>query len=546
MKTYTEEKRIRPDILTAALYWSVIIMMIYNIISVRIFGDKGAYFSSGPLILYFFLYVAFVLSVQKAVYIMVRLRARRSQFINAEINMQRTFRIFLAAGILLAVLIIGASMVIARNLFGAGKIYLHFILIGISLIFLCTQGVIRGYLQGLGYTKPIMVCDLLISSISFGTGAVISGILYNYGKKVNALFHGDEYSAIYGASGMVIGVLIGSIVGFIHINISMMLRKAEIAEIVKNGAPRYLDNKNDVLTGLRSIIYLYASPLLVLLVDNVFFNIVHIKNGDITELASLSGAFSGRIISFVILAAFLCCTPFIKSWNRVMARIERDELEGARDRLKRLLHFGAMLLVPVCIFLFTASKEIQIMLFGKYSNLIDDTYPWAAFMVFFLALAIFVSWLLNHMGKSILLVVNLSIAWASHIAMMILFVLILKKDLVGIIWALLVSFCIYDVLCFVMLFKMLKYRHDLARNLGMPIISAAVSGLLLLLIEKLLVDRIGEVLTLLIGAVIYIIVYMIIMILLKGVTTEELDKIPLGRLFMGLSAAVQHDRYYEE
>ena len=97
-----------------------------------------------------------------------------------------------------------------------------------------------------------------------------------------------------------------------------------------------------------------------------------------------------------------------------------------------------------------------------------------------------------------------------------------------------------------MLFKMLKYRHDLARNLGMPIISAAVSGLLLLLIEKLLVDRIGEVLTLLIGAVIYIIVYMIIMILLKGVTTEELDKIPLGRLFMGLSAAVQHDRYYEE
>ena len=156
-------------------------------------------------------------------------------------------------------------------------------------------------MQGLGYTKPIMVCDLLISSISFGTGAVISGILYNYGKKVNALFHGDEYSAIYGASGMVIGVLIGSIVGFIHINISMMLRKAEIAEIVKTGAPRYLDNKNDVLTGLRSIIYLYASPLLVLLADNVFFNIVHIKNGDITELASLSGAFSGRIISFVMI-----------------------------------------------------------------------------------------------------------------------------------------------------------------------------------------------------------------------------------------------------
>ena len=546
MKTYTEEKRIRPDILTAALYWSIVIMMLYNIISVRIFGDKGAYFSSGPLTLYFFLYVSFVLAVQKAVYIMVRIRARRSQFINAEINMQRSFRIFIFAGIMIAALIIGFSMVIARNLFGAGKIYLHFILIGVSLIFLCSQGVLRGYLQGLGYTKPIIVSDLLISVISFGTGAIISGFLYNYGKKVNALFHGDEYSAIYGASGMVIGVLIGSIAGFIQISISMMLRKAEIADIVKNGAPRYLDNKNDVLTGLRSIIYLYASPLLVLIADIVFFNLLHIKNGDIEELTPLIGAFSGRIISFVILASFLCCIPFIKSWNRVMARIERDELEGARDRLKRLLHFEAMLIIPVCIFLFAASKEMQIVLFGKYSALIGDAYPWAAFMVLFLSASVFISWLLNHMGKSILIVVNLSIAWASHVALVILFVIVLKKDLLGIIWALLISFCVYDILSFVMLFKMLKYRHNLVRNLGFPALSAALSGLMLLLIEKLLVDRIGEVLTVLIGAVIYFVLYMVILILLKGVSAEELEKIPLGRLFMGLSSVLQHDRFYEE
>ena len=72
MRTYTEEKRIRPDILTAAVFWSVIIMMLYNIISVRIFGDTGSGFSAGPLTLYFLLYVSFVLAVQKAVYIMVR------------------------------------------------------------------------------------------------------------------------------------------------------------------------------------------------------------------------------------------------------------------------------------------------------------------------------------------------------------------------------------------------------------------------------------------------------------------------------------------
>ena len=136
--------------------------------------------------------------------------------------------------------------------------------------------------------------------------------------------------------------------------------------------------------------------------------------------------------------------------------------------------------------------------------------------------------------------------WFLYVALVILFVIVLKKDLLGIIWALLISFCVYDVLSFVMLFKMLKYRHNLVRNLGFPALSAALSGLMLLLIEKLLVDRIGEVLTVLIGAVIYFVLYMVILILLKGVSAEELEKIPFGRLFMGLSSVLQHDRFYEE
>ena len=120
MRTYTEDKRIRPDILTAAVFWSIIIMMLYNIISVRIFGDKGAGFCSGPLTLYFLIYISYVLAVQKAVYIMVRLRARRSQFVNAETNMIRSFKIFVSIGVVSAALLICCSLVIARNLFGRG------------------------------------------------------------------------------------------------------------------------------------------------------------------------------------------------------------------------------------------------------------------------------------------------------------------------------------------------------------------------------------------------------------------------------------------
>jgi O-antigen/teichoic acid export membrane protein len=282
------------------------------------------------------------------------------------------------------------------------------------------------------------------------------------------------------------------------------------------------------------------------LVDNIFYNFVHIKNEDVDVMIFNYGSYAGRIIYIVVLIALFCCIPFIKSWNRVMARIERDEYEGARDRLKKLLHFSMLLIIPVTVFVFTSAETIQIAVFKKPNAVIADIQSLSAFMILFIAVAVFLSWLLNHMGKSLLFVVNLSIAWAVHIALLVLMVLILKKDLLGILIAEEAAFAVYDLLCTFMLFKMLKYRHDIIRNAGIPTLSAAVAGLILLFTNKLFANLIGEVLTLLVGILIYTVVYFIVLILLKGITTEELERVPLGRLLMRFSHSVQHDDFYEE
>ena len=546
MKTYTEEKRIRPHILTAAVFWSVIIMMLFNIISVRIFGDKGAGYLSGPLTLFYLLYVSFVLAVQKAVYAMVRLRARRSQFLNAEANMIKSFRIFVFAGLILAIILVTCSYAIADKFFGASKIYLHIIAIGASLLFLCGQGVARGYLQGLGYTKPILIGDMLIAVSSFATGAVISGILYNYGKKVNDLFHGDMYSAIYGASGVVIGLFAGSVVGFVQIMISKALRKKEIEQIVKNGAPRYLDNKNDVMAGIRPIIYLYSSPILMCLVDNIVYTIIEVKNGNADTMIESYGAFFGRIGALIVLISLFCCIPFIRSWNRVMARYERDEYEGVRDRLNKLLRSSVRLIIPVTVFVFTFMETIQIAIFGKNSELLTGVIHLSSLLILFLSIGTFLAWLFNHMGKSLLFIVNLTIAWVVHAVLLVLLVVIFNRGLVGVLIAQEAAIAVFDAVSLFLLFRMLKYRYDFLKNLGIPVLAAAVSGLILMFMNMLFVNKIGEVLTLIIGGVVFTIVYMLVLILLRGISTEELEKIPLGRLFMSFSNRVQHDKYYEE
>ena len=545
MKTYTEEKRIRPDILTAAVYLAIAVMMLYAVICQRIYGDKGAFFTAAPLSFYMFFYCLLVFAAQKAVYIMVRLRARRSQYLNAQTNMERSVRVFGITGLVAGILIIGGSFSLAGKVLGADRGFFQMILVGVAIILLGGQGVLRGYLQGIGYTKPIVLADGLIAIFSLVTGIISVELLYKYGVKVNDLFHVDEFSAVYGSAGMIVGILIGSFVGFVQIIISYSLRKNEIAEFVKSGAPRYLDNKNDVLTGIRPIMILYCTPALMLFVDQCAYVIFTRKVHEDVDYISQFGIFSGRIVTSVCLFSILCCIPFIKKWNGVMARIERDELEGGRARYKVLMRYFNMLVIPVTVFCFALSETVQTALFGKTNELAGSLMLPGALAIFLCSFAIMFSWLLNHMGKSVIIMLNIGISWAVHIAGLIILMMVLDLGVMGLVISFILAFVVYDLLCFFMIGKMLKYQQDHIKCVLLPLASSVAAGLLVFLLNMLLVNVIGEVLTILLCVVVFWGVFMLVMIFTRGLMAHELVKVPLGFIFEGLARNFIHDRYYE-
>ena len=545
MKNYSEEKRIRPHILTATVYLAVLVMMVYWIVAIRICGEKGAFFAALPFFIFGMFYCCFVLSVQKAVYIMVRLRARRSQFHNAETNMQRSMRIFSICSLATGGLLIALSYTLCRTVLDSDRGFIQLIFAGASVIFLGIQGVLRGYLQGIGYTKPIVLSDLLIAVVSTVSGTIAVAILYNYGLKVNGLLHADEFSSVYGSTGLMAGILLGSLVGFIQTIISYNLRKGEIQELVKNGAPRYLDNKNDVLAGIRPIMPLYASPALAVIADLCVYCIFTRKVHGDTDFMSGYGTYAGYVICTIVLFTMICTIPFIKSMNRVMARIERDEYEGARDRYKRLIRFSNMFFVPVSVFVFATAETLLIALYGKSNALANSLMSLGGIMILCACHAIIASWLLNHMGKSVAILVNLGIGWAVHIICLILFIWPLNMGLTGVLLAGLLAVGIYDASCYFMISKVLHHHHEWMKSLILPVASAAAAGLIVFLINKLLINVIGDILTLIICAVLFWAVYMLVMVVTGGVLAHELSKIPFGKLFYGISVAIRRDRYEE-
>ena len=545
MKTYTEEKRIRPDVLTACVYLALVGIIVYSIVSYRIYGENGAFFSAMPFALYLLAYSALVLAVQKAVYIMVRIRARRSQYLNAQTNMHRSMNVFLILSVLMGALFIGLSYLISKRLLGSERGFLQIIIAGGAILFLGPQGVLRGYLQGLGYTRPLVISDLLIALSSFISGIIAVVILYNYGLKVNDLFHVSELSAVYGCTGLMFGLFVGTIVGFVQILVSYFLRRKEITEFVKSGAPRYLDNKNDVLSGIGPLLLLYCSPALMVFLDQCAYLLFTRKKNPEFDYMTSYGIYSGRILNSVILFSIICCIPFIKRWNRIMARIERDELEGACVRYKTFMRMFNSLVIPVSIFVFVLADTVMTTLFGKTNNFSATLMMPGGIAIFFVSFAVFFSWLLNHMGKSVIIVMDVCIGLVLHIVFLIVLCMLLNLGLMGLLLSLIAAFAVYDGLSFFFISKILRYRQDHFRCILVPVISSAISGLLVFFVNKLLVNLIGDILTFIICVIIFFVSYMLLMIVFRGFMVHELKNIPFGRIFEGVAAKVQQDGYYE-
>jgi hypothetical protein len=79
----------------------------------------------------------------------------------------------------------------------------------------------------------------------------------------------------------------------------------------------------------------------------------------------------------------------------------------------------------------------------------------------------------------------------------------------------------------------------------LPLASAAAAGLVVFLLNKLLINVIGDILTLIICAVLFWAVYMLVMVVTGGLLAHELKKVPFGNLFYGISTAIRRDRYEE-
>ncbi|MDE5718862.1 MAG: polysaccharide biosynthesis C-terminal domain-containing protein, partial [Lachnospiraceae bacterium] len=104
----------------------------------------------------------------------------------------------------------------------------------------------------------------------------------------------------------------------------------------------------------------------------------------------------------------------------------------------------------------------------------------------------------------------------------------------GLLCALILYFGLYMVLAFVFLNRRVKYRPDWLPAVVFPLAAAAVSGLIVYLINLLLSGVAGAAVCILVSLPVGVFFHILFLVLLRVVGEAELHELPLGFLFIAI------------
>ena len=137
-----------------------------------------------------------------------------------------------------------------------------------------------------------------------------------------------------------------------------------------------------------------------------------------------------------------------------------------------------------------------------------------------------------HMVRELMITVGISVL--VHIVSAYLMI---QKGLLGadgVIYSLILFFLLETVLCFLLVSRRLKYRQAWLTDVAFPAVAACVSGLVVLLLNKLLLGSVGAFVTILIACLVGVFLYVMLLMVLKVIGEAELSRMPFGFFFLML------------
>ncbi len=414
-----------------------------------------------------------------------------------------------------------------------------------TLIIVAVLGVFRGFFQGMGTMIPSAVSQIIEQIVNAVVSVGAAYVLFAYGKRIATVLGSKEhYDAAYGAAGGTLGTSAGAFFGlvFILFVFSMFMPKYKKAmkreRKIGHKEPESYRNIFRILIGTIVPVLLSTTIYnLVSIVDQwLFKNIATMQGYSATNVSEWWGIFSGkyRVLTNVPIsistALAASCVPALAA-----AFAQKDDAQ-VRSKIGMSMRFIMVVAMPCTAGIMVLADPIIQLLFPGSSALAGHLLQAGGISVIFYSISTLSNAVLQGIDQMHVPVRNASIALVLHAGVIAVAMFGFDLKIYGICIGTIAFSLIMCILNGLSVRKHSGFKPNVAKTFVKPAIASVIMGVVVyaayFVVHKALhSNAIGVVVAVLVG----MIVYAAALLLIKGLTEEELHSFPKGELIIWIA-----------
>lgn len=534
---------VQGSILAVASILVRVIGLVYRVPVTRILGPVGNSYYSAAYEVYSMVLLISSFSLPLAVSKLVSARMARGQIQGAYKIFRCTIIFALVSGGIGSLLIFFGAGFFSDVLVNTPESKLALQVLAPTILIVALMGCMRGFFQGLGSMVPTAISQIVEQIINAAVSIGAAWVLFGYGSKIDKLLSTETAAYAYGAAGSTLGTGLGALAGFLFL---LFLTMVYSTVMKRRGAKDRYDTKESTA----EIYYLLMITILPVILSTAVYNISGIidqgifkhlmayKKYDSMKIDELWGIFSGEyklLTNVPIAVASAMASSTIPALTRARVNKNRKEM---RRKTENSIRFVMVICIPCAVGLSVLAEPILQMLFGAkdHIQISASLLQMGTLSVVLYGMSTLTNGILQGMDKMRLPVIHAAVSLVLHVILLVALVLAADLNIYAVVWANIFFAFMMCVLNSMSIAKYMKYRQEVIRTFLIPLAASALMGAAAFGAHKgLMIAVKNNTIATLAACAAAVLVYGIALLLLKGLTEEELLGFPRGRTLVAVA-----------
>ncbi len=537
---------VQASILAIASIVSKLIGMLYNIPFANILSTEGNGYYAAAQTVYSLILLIATFSIPAAVSKIMAERIERGEYRNVKrIFNGAMFYVFVVGGVAAIITYFGAPYFVTENAVLSLRVLAPTVFLSGFL------SVYRGYFQAYGNMVPTSISQIVEQIFNAIVSIVAALFFMKWALSMGYEENSTTYGA-YGAAGGTLGTGIGALTGFLYIMRLFRRERKELRQRIEEDTTKHLLSYREVM----KLLFMIATPIIfssfiynvnVTLDMTIFQKITAYMgmNGEVIDgqygmysrmylvLANVPIAMAAAVASAII--------PVVSSAFAV------ENYQECNRKISQSLQLTLVLTIPCAVGFAVLGKPIVRLLYYSLSE--QDTQMVANLLllggvsiVLYGVSSVF-NGVLQGIGKVNVPVISSGVALVLHLLVLIPMLVVAKIGIYSLILATAFYVIVVVIINYCVIRRELKYRLEWKQNVGVPMASSVIMGVVAFLaywglnvvLGKVMGAYSSNMVACLVAILVAVGVYFIAMIRIGGYTREMLLAFPKGTLLVRIA-----------